>query len=80
MASVMVRTKSVNLPGISLRKTAQVIPSGMVTASAMKIMMSVPTMAWMMPPTSIGSSGPALAMSEVKKLRCGRACHPRKTV
>ena len=78
IASTMVRTNRANRPGNSLRKTAQVRPSGTVMTSAMVIMLSVPTIACRMPP--IGQrvertgvrTGPA-----VKKFRCASALAAR---
>ena len=65
MASTTVRTNRENRLLISLRNTAPAMPSGTVMAMAMPSMMSVPTMAWPMPPTVTGSSGPAWLMSWV---------------
>lgn len=52
----------------------------MVIASAMAVMTRVPTIAWAMPPSVSGSSGPAACMSWVKKLPCGSASRPRQAV
>ena len=65
MASTTVRTNRENRLLISLRNTAVDRPSGTVMAMAMPMMMSVPTMAWPMPPTVMGSAGPAELMSWV---------------
>lgn len=77
IASTIVRTNLENAPRTSLRYTAQVSPKGTVTASAMAICSSVPTTACRIPPCVSGSSGPAVAMSWVKKFRWRNASMPR---
>ncbi len=80
IASAMVRTSRVSGPRVSLRNMAQAIPSGTVMIRAIVIMNNVPIMACRMPPTVMGSSGPALDMSCVKKLLWCSAVQPRLNV
>ena len=59
------RTSSVILPRVSVRYTAHTSASGTLKISDRLMMINVPTIACEMPPTLIGSSGPAALMSSV---------------
>ena len=76
-ASTIVRTKRENLPGTSERKSAAVIPSGIVMASATEISIKVPTIACAAPPLVSGSSGPVTDMSCVNRFQCQKPPQPR---
>ena len=65
IASTIVRTSRPARLRVSLRNTAQASPSGTVITSAIAMMISVPTIAWRMPPSSAGRAGPAALMSSV---------------
>ena len=63
IAVTTVRTRPAARFFVSFRNTAHINASGTVMISASEVMISVPTTAWVTPPTLSGSSGPALLMS-----------------
>ena len=74
------RTSSVNRPRVSVRNTAHPSASGTVMINDSVMMISVPTMACLIPPTVSGSSGPASLMSCVYRLVRMSASRPFQSV
>ena len=77
IAVTTVRTNPVARLLVSFKYTAHATPSGTVRTSEIAVMISVPAMAWVIPPTFSGSLGPVTLRSWVKKFECTKAVRPR---